>query len=122
MTTTYVRTSRFTHQLLSCSALYSICWLPAERTDAVALCGKQSGRTIDKLAACGLTLGHTEEGAPYILEAETVIACRKIHMAPIDMLAFTLDGLHDRCYESTGENTPHATVIGEVLTILQADR
>jgi len=120
VSTTYVRTSRFTHQLMSCSSLYSICWLPESMKDAVALCGKESGRDMDKLAACGLTLAHTEEGVPYVKQSEIVIANRKIHAAPIDMLGFCKDGMHDRWYQPGTANSPHVTFIGEVLGVWQA--
>lgn len=118
VTTTYVRTSRFTHQLMARSASYSICWLDASQADAIRLCGTASGRDRDKLAEAGLTLAHTEEGVPYVAEATTVMACRKLHMAPLDMLAFCQDGLHDRWYQCGTPNTPHVQVIGEVLSVL----
>ena len=49
-----------------------------EHRDALKLCGRESGRDTDKLAACGL---HTVEcdGVPAIKEAKTVLVCKKLY-------------------------------------------
>lgn len=118
VSTVYVRTSRYTHQLISCSSRYSICWLPPTLQDAVGLCGSKSGRDLDKIAASGLTLAHDANGTPYLAESELVVACRKLHMAPIDMLGFCRDGLHGRWYQPGTANSPHVEVVGEVTALL----
>lgn len=74
----FVRPQRFTQQMLEQSKLFSVCFLPEEKREALNYCGVKSGRDEDKLAACGLQVT-TMDGAPVIGESELALTCRKLY-------------------------------------------
>lgn len=74
----FVRPQRHTHALLQKETKLSLAFFGKEHRDALALCGRESGRALDKLTACGLSVSECN-GAPVINEAETLIVCRKIY-------------------------------------------
>ena len=74
----FVRPQRHTHKLLCEQNRFSIAFMSEEYRDALRLCGRESGRDIDKLKACGLS--STElDGVPAICEAGTVLVCKKLY-------------------------------------------
>ena len=74
----FVRPQRHTHKLLCEQNRFSIAFMSEEYRDALRLCGRESGRDIDKLKACGLS--STElDGVPAICEADTVLVCKKLY-------------------------------------------
>ena len=54
--------------------------LPAEEKKTLAVCGSKSGRDVDKIQECGLTLCYGTENAPFFREAEMVLVCRKLYV------------------------------------------
>ena len=49
-----------------------------------ALCGGKSGRDVDKVKACGLTVRWGAGDAPFFDEAEWVLVCRKLYAQDMD--------------------------------------
>jgi len=76
----FVRPQRYTYRLLEDTDRFSICVLGGEKKDreALAVCGRESGRDCDKLERCGLTVEKVD-GVSVISEAETVLVCRKLY-------------------------------------------
>ena len=74
----FVRPQRHTHKLLAEQNRFSIAFLGEEHRDALKLCGRESGRDKDKLAASGLTSSECG-GVPVISEADTFIVCKKLY-------------------------------------------
>ena len=74
----FVRPQRHTYSLLEEEQELSIAFLSEDKRDALALCGRESGRDCDKLAKCGLTLSSVD-GVPVINEAQTVLVCKKLY-------------------------------------------
>ena len=67
----YVRESRHTRSLIEASGAFTVS-APLQRLDPQILkvCGSQSGRDVDKVQACGLTLAAPiENGVPGIAQA-----------------------------------------------------
>lgn len=77
MVTAYIRPQRYTKEFLDNNDYFTLSFYPPEYKKALALCGTESGREIDKTAATGLTPVF-EEAAPYFREARLVIVCKKI--------------------------------------------
>jgi len=48
------------------------------------VCGTKSGRDLDKIKECGLTLCYGAEDAPFFDEAEMVLVCKKIYVQDMD--------------------------------------
>lgn len=74
----FVRPQRYTYELLCENEELSIAFLGEDKRQALALCGRESGRDCDKLAKCGLTVTEAD-GVPVISEAETVLVCKKLY-------------------------------------------
>lgn len=74
----FVRPERHTYSLLEKQKEFSIAFLPEEYRDAYRVCGRESGRDIDKLGKCGLTVCDVG-GIPVISEADTALVCRVLY-------------------------------------------
>ena len=76
--TVYVRPERYTYQFMEQQDYFTVSVLPAEAKETVRVCGTKSGRDMDKIKECGLTLCYGAGDAPYFEEAELVLVCKKI--------------------------------------------
>lgn len=74
----FIRPQRYSFGLAEHSERFSLAFFGSERRDAMMICGKQSGRDIDKMAACGFTLGEAD-GVPVISDASLILVCRKLY-------------------------------------------
>ena len=83
----FIRPQRFTYTLTEQAERFSLCFLPEQYRPALRLCGTQSGRDSDKLAAAGLTSAE-KNGVPYIKEARLVLFCRKLYTDMLKKDAF----------------------------------
>lgn len=119
--TVFVRPCRYTHDFLASNDTFSISILPAKYKEALALCGTESGRDVDKIAATGLTV--TYDMAPYFEEADRVIILRKMYTDVLRAEGFTGPGLehYNKYYapdSAQGDLAPHAIFVGEVIKLL----
>ena len=77
--------------------------------------GMQSGRDVDKIRDCGLTLAYGAGDAPYVEEAELVLVCKKLYRAPILEEGFFYK-------ETVEDNYPnrdfHDLYIGQIVKVL----
>ncbi|MCI8479389.1 MAG: flavin reductase [Oscillibacter sp.] len=83
--TVYVRPERYTYQFMEKSAVFTVSVLPESAREAMAVFGTKSGRDLDKIKACGLTVRYGAGDAPFFEEAEKVLVCRTLFvqdMAP----------------------------------------
>ena len=83
----FVRPERYTYSLIEKEKEFSIAFLNSDRRDAYTVCGRESGKNIDKLKKCGLStleLG----GTSVIAEADTVIACKVLYEDELKESAF----------------------------------
>ena len=80
--TTFVRTGRFTHDILADTKEFTVN-IPLEGTipaDIFRICGSQSGRDIDKVKEAGLTLVEPEViSVPGIKEVPLTLECRVVY-------------------------------------------
>lgn len=74
----FVRPQRHTHKLLAEQNRFSIAFFGEEHRDSLKLCGRESGRDMDKLEASGLHSAMTD-GVPVISEAKTLLICKKLY-------------------------------------------
>lgn len=77
--TVYVRPERYTYQFMEEQETFTVSVLPKNRKDAMSLCGTKSGRDMDKIKECGLTVRTARVGAPFFEEAELVLVCKKLY-------------------------------------------
>lgn len=82
--TVYVRPERYTYDFMEGSEYFTVSVLPADQKKTMALCGTKSGRDMDKIQECGLTVRTGAGGAPFFEEAELVLVCRKLYVQDMD--------------------------------------
>ena len=112
--TVYVRPERYTYQFMERQDYFTVSVLPAEAKETVRICGTKSGRDLDKIKECGLTLCYGAGDAPYFEEAELVLVCKKIFvqdMTPDCVVNDNQDILH--YYNET--NGWHRIYTGQVV-------
>jgi len=113
--TVYIRPQRFTAGLMKETSHFSLSFLPEDRHDVVSLCGSKSGRDVDKVKACGLTIC-SDLSAPYYAEAELVLICRTLYAQDMDSACFVEKDVDEKNYPG---HDYHRMYVGEVETILK---
>ena len=82
--TVYVRPERYTYAFMESHDYFTVCVLPLSDRQTAQVCGTKSGRDIDKIKECGLTLRRGAGDAPFFDEAEWVLVCRKLYAQDLD--------------------------------------
>ena len=100
--TVYVRPSRHTYSFMETRDYFTVSVLPASEKETMKLCGSRSGREIDKVKACGLTLCRGAGDAPFFDEAEWVLVCKKIYAQDLEP-ACVQDGTQILPYYESGD-------------------
>ena len=82
--TVYVRPERYTYQFMESHDYFTVSVLPASEKKTLAFCGAKSGRDVDKVQACGLSVCYGAGDAPFFDEAEWVLVCKKAYVQDMD--------------------------------------
>ena len=82
--TVYVRPERYTYAFMESHDYFTVSVLPLSDRQTAQVCGTKSGRDIDKIKECGLTLRCGAGDAPFFDEAEWVLVCRKLYAQDLD--------------------------------------
>ncbi len=120
--TVYVRTGRYTAELLNNSDSFTVC-VPDDNSpkSAIGLFGNNSGRDIDKVKESGLTFIPGEAvDSPAIKEFPLVIECKIAHHQVQDKAVLGESYMdmypEDKGSENSGRNRdPHIAFIGEIV-------
>ncbi len=115
---TYVRKSRFTHELLDKNPEFTIN-VPTGAFDPkiLKICGSKSGRDMDKIKEAGLTPVDPETiSVPGFKEFPLTLECRVIYCQDQDPAGFDKDSL-ERLYpaDAAGHRDFHTTYYGEIV-------
>lgn len=122
----YVRTGRFTTELLERTGEFTICVPYGEKYSALAnkavgFCGSRTGRDLDKLAKVGV---HTVDAEivrpPAIRELPLTLECRVVfsQIQPVKDISFRFGKFYPAGVDSSncGANEdPHVAYYGEIL-------
>lgn len=118
-----IRPERYTHEIASKAATFSLTVLPSEPAwkKVLGFCGTKSGRDVDKIRECNLTVAHEGE-TPFIEEGRMAIICKKLCVPQLAEEDFPTDELN-KFYG--GENNEsgegggyHHLYIAEITDIL----
>lgn len=110
--TVYVRPERYTYQFMESHDYFTVSVLPASEKKTLAFCGTQSGRLVDKIRECGLTVRYGAGDAPFFEEAEWVLVCKKLFVQ--DMTPSCV--VDERIFQSYGAKGGwHRIYTGEVV-------
>ena len=116
----YVRTNRFTYELIERTGEFTVCAPIGEPSvdvrKAIALCGSKSGRDMDKIAKAGLHVVEAEiVRPPAIKELPLTFECRVVFTQeqPVKEIS---SRLAKKFYPASGEHSaPHVAYYGEIL-------
>ena len=111
----FVRPSRHTYGFLEQNETFSLGFFAEEHRAALQLCGKVSGRDVDKITQCDFTVCRSGD-TPYFEQSELVLCCRKLYFGDIDPARFG-DASIAACYP--GDTDYHRVYIAEIEQILQ---
>jgi flavin reductase (DIM6/NTAB) family NADH-FMN oxidoreductase RutF len=120
MFTALVRLSRYTYECLQSSNTFTInVPRPGELKDELILCGTKSGRDLDKVLECGLTLvpGKAIE-TPIIEQCALHYECRIVARTQQERSDFDSDEVL-RQYYANGDH--HLIVFGEIVAAYAAE-
>ena len=95
--TLYVRPQRYSYGLCEDADRVSLCFFDEAYRDALKLCGTKSGRDMDKLCQCNMTVT-SELDTPIIDQARLVMICKKLYADNIKEDCFTDNATKDRAY------------------------
>ena len=110
----FIRHSRYTYELLESGELFTLSFYDGKYRPALTLCGKESGRNIDKPKAAGLT-PVTVDGAVTFEEAKYTLVCRTVASQEINPAGF-IDSSINECYSG---NDYHKMYIGEIIGVYE---
>ena len=114
--TCYARPQRYTKEFLDREEYFTLAVLSEEKREVLRLCGSKSGRDVDKIAQCGLTVRASQEGkAPYFEEAELVLVCRKRYVQDMDPAQIPQD-VKETYY---AQQDYHTMYVGEIVEVLR---
>ncbi len=111
--TTYVRTSRYTHEFMDDNDYFTISFYPEDMKSILGVFGSKSGRDIDKMNYEGLTAKAASESVTFE-EAELTLVCKKLFKQRLDESNMPKEVV-DAFY--TGDAS-HDMYIGEVVEII----
>ncbi len=106
-----IRRERFTHPMVDATDTFSLTFFGEDYREQLNICGKQSGRDIDKVEACGFHVLR-EGDTPYFEEADLVLICRKVAKQPLLGDAFIDRDLVSQHY---AEGNFHDMFFGEIV-------
>jgi flavin reductase (DIM6/NTAB) family NADH-FMN oxidoreductase RutF len=109
-----IRPHRYTFEFMERHPAFSLSFFDEKYRKALKLCGKVSGRDIDKVKAAGLTPIEGRKGGIYFDEARMVLECRKIYWHDFDPTHFIEPKL-DVFYP---DKDYHRLYIGEIVNCL----
>jgi len=110
-----IRNSRYTKELIDGSDTFSISFFDHNKySKMLNYMGTVSGSGQDKIKGADVTVDYYEN-VPYILEASTVVICKKMCCQPIKPASFTMDWIDEKWYK---DKDYHDLYIGEVVDIL----
>lgn len=114
--TVYVRPSRYTLEFMENNDYFSLSFFGNDKS-IHKICGKLSGREINKMSLENLT-PIFEKNTVYFKEAELVFLCKKIYQSElIKENIYDTDSI-EKFYP--GENDFHKIFVGEIIKVLRA--
>ena len=115
--TVFVRPERYTYEFMESNDYFTVSVLPTDMSKTLGFCGTKSGRDVDKIKECGLTVAYGAGDVPYFEEAEWVLVCRKLYAQ--DMAGEFVNGDEDVLSFYGAHGNWHKMYVGEVVEALK---
>lgn len=108
----FVRPQRFTYKFMEDSDIFTMSFFDENQRDALNLCGKVSGRDVDKIKATGLAPFESPEGSIFYEQSILMLECRKLYFSDLIPEQFMVESIHKN-YPSKDY---HRMYIGEIIS------
>lgn len=115
MATVVLRPQRYTKEFVDREEYLSLCFFSEKYRKELVFCGKESGRTVDKIKECGFKVDTGLGGTPYMREADLVLICKKRYSQLMDGKAMPRDVVK----QWYPEKDFHEMYLCEVVEVLQ---
>ncbi|MEN6301634.1 MAG: flavin reductase family protein [Armatimonadia bacterium] len=113
--TVMVRPSRYTYKCIEATKDFTVCVPYADLAEQVMFCGTESGRTYDKFAECGFTVGKSELiSSPYIEECGLCYQCQVVNYTDF-VPEQTNPTICEQCYPG---GDFHRAYFGQILNVV----
>ncbi|MGI6084614.1 MAG: flavin reductase family protein [Acetivibrionales bacterium] len=109
----FVRPSRYTYEFMEKNDYFTLSFFPEDWRDALSVCGKKSGRDIDKAKETGLQPIPGNYQTTGFSQARLIIECKKLYFQDFKPEHF-LNPVIENNYNGRDY---HRMYIGEVLSI-----
>ena len=116
--TAVIRPQRYTKEFIDSSELFTLSFFGEEYREALAFCGKHSGRDVDKANETGLTPVFSD-GTTAFEQAQTVIVCKKLFAQEITPESFIDKSLDDQWYPNKDY---HIAYVGEIVAVYHKEK
>ena len=110
-----LRPQRYTMEFMKSKDYFTLSFFGDDKK-IHAVCGKESGRNVNKTEKTGLTpLFDNDTEAPYFNEARLVLICKKVYAQDLDKNSFIDTDIVDKIYP---ENDFHTMFYGKIIKAL----
>ncbi len=106
----FVRPTRHTFGFMETAGLYTLSFFGPQWREALAVCGKVSGRDCDKAALTGLKPLEAASGAIIFEQADFALVCRTVHKQDLDPAGFIDPSIKNHYHDDY-----HRLYIGEII-------
>ena len=110
----HVRPSRHTFEYVEREPYFTLSFFDEEHREVLEYCGSHSGRDVDKVKECGLTVCEPLEGAVAFDEAKIIAVCQKLYVKDLDPEGF----LDERIAMNYADGDYHRMYLAEVVSLL----
>lgn len=107
----FIRPQRYTYEFTEREEYFTLSFFGEEQRKALAYCGRNSGRDVDKAKETGLTAKATD-GSISFEEAEIILVCKKLAFQNIKPEGFVDPTIDKACYP---DKDYHRMYIGEIV-------
>ena len=108
----FVRPQRYTYEFIEREEYFTLSFFAEDYKKALAFCGRNSGRDVDKAKETGLT-AKAEGDSVSFEEAEIVLLCKKVAFQDIRPEGFLDSAIDPTCYP---DKDYHRMYIGEIVS------
>ncbi|MEE1026607.1 MAG: flavin reductase [Acutalibacteraceae bacterium] len=110
-----LRPQRYTMEFMKSKDYFTLSFY-GDNKKIHAVCGKESGRNVNKTEKTGLTpIFDNDTEAPYFNEARLVLICKKVYAQDLDKNSFIDTDIVDKIYP---ENDFHTMFYGKIIKAL----
>lgn len=110
----FIRPNRYTYEFTEKNSYFTLSFMSSEYKSALAICGKYSGRDVNKMEKAGLKGFETHHGSVAIEGADLVLECRKMYADMLNPEGFIDKTILSGWYDDK-DQLPHKMYVVEIV-------